>query len=709
VAKYLAFNIINELKKAVQYHQSGELEKSEKIYKKILKINPNHSDSLWLLGLIAHQVGKSDKAINLINKAIQNNPKNPIYHNDLGIVFQCQGKLNDATSCFQKALQLKSDFVLAYNNLGNVFKEQGRLSEAISCYQKALQLKPDLAEPYFNIGNAFKEQGKVNEAISYFQKAVKLMPGFAGAYNNMGNAFKEQGRLSEAISCYQKALQLKPDHANAYNNLGNVFKDLKKSDEAIACYKKALDINPNFAEAYSQLTNQLQQTCAWQELEGLSAKLDGLTKKSLDSGTKPGESPFISLSRHTDPALNFAIARSWSCDIARSMSNLKIHFTFDERKLFKRKIAVGYLSNDFCNHPVAHLMLSLFGLHNRDEFEIFCYSYGEDDGSYYRERIKRDCDKFIDIRDLNYIDAAKCIYKDQIDILVDLTGHTSNNRLSICALRPAPIQVSYLGFPGTTGADFFDYTITDRIVTPEDHAPYYSENFVYMPHCYQVNDHTQVISNRDWKEMDFGLPEDTFVFCSFNQPYKIERIIFNVWINILLQVPESVLWLSLENKTAETNLRHESEARDLKSERLIFSNRLPPDEHLKRLKLADMALDTRIYNGGATTSNALWAGVPVLTLQGNHFASRMSASILTSIGLTEMITYSLEEYETLAVRLAHHPDEFQTIRQKLAQNRLTAPLFDTPRFARNLETAYTEMWKIFLAGERPRQIEVLEI
>jgi protein O-GlcNAc transferase len=412
--------------------------------------------------------------------------------------------------------------------------------------------------------------------------------------------------------------------------------------------------------------------------------------------------------RHTDLSRNFAIANSWSRDIARRVSSLKMPFSFDDKRSRKTKITVGYLSNNFCNHTVAYLMLSMFGLHNRDEFEVFCYSYGEDDGSYHRKRIERDCDKFVDLHNLNHADAAKCIYEDQVDILVDLKGHTGGNRLGICALRPAPVQVRYLGLAGTTGADFFDYIITDRIVTPEDHAQHYSEKFVYMPHCYQVNDHTRAISDKDWKRADFGLPEGGFVFCSFNQGYKIEPVMFDSWMKILRQVPEGVLWLQRTNKTAEKNLGLEAEARGVKPERLIFSQKLPPNEHLARLRLADLALDTRIVNGAATTGDALWAGLPVIILQGGHFASRMSSSILTAIGLPELITHGLEDYEALAVRLAQNPGELQTIRQRLAKNRLTKPLFDTPRFARTLEKAYKEMWEIFLAGERPRQIEVRE-
>jgi len=803
-------NIGNELRRAFQYYQSGQLQKAEGICKRILEIDPGHSDCLHLLGVIVNHVGKRNVAANLVNKAIQNNPENPIYYNTLGVLFQGQGRSEEAISCYrkvlklkpdhpdpyynmgnafkgqgksekaiacyQKALQLKPDYADAYNNMGNVFQDQGKSEEAVACYQKALQLKPDYADaynnmgnvfegqgrwdeaiscyrkvlklkpdhpdPYYNMGNAFKGQSKPEEAIACYQKALQLKPDFADAYNNMGNVFQAQGKSEEAVACYQKALQLKPDLVGTYNNMGNVFQDQGKlkgaiscyqkavrlkpdyadaynnmgiafqdqgrSEEAIACYQKALELKPDLADACNHLVHQLQHTCAWQNLGSLTAKLDGLTGGALNNGTRTAEAPFVSLARHNDLSHNFAVAKSWSCDIARSMSDLKMRFSFDGKRSGKTRIVVGYLSNNFQNHTMAHLMLGLFGLHNRDEFQISCYSYGDDDGGLYRKGIQRDCDKFVDIRNLSHAEAAKCIYEDQVDILVDLMGHTRGSRLYISALRPAPIQARYLGLAGTTGADFFDYIITDRIITPEDHAQHYSETFVYLPHSYQVNDRTQAISNRAWKRAEFGLPEDSFVFCSFNQAYKIEPVMFDSWMKILRQVPEGVLWLQRANETVEKNLRLETEARGVKPERLIFSQKLPPDEHLARLRLADLSLDTRIVNGAATTSDALWVGVPVITLQGGHFASRMSSSILTAIGLSELVTHTLEDYEAVAVRLARNPGELQAIRQRLEKNRLTEPLFDTPRFAGNLEKAYKEMWEIFLGGERPRQIEVAE-
>jgi protein O-GlcNAc transferase len=678
-------------------------------YQKALQLHPTDVDAYYNLGFVFQEKGLHEEAIASFWKALQLNPTLDEAYGRIGLALQEKGQFDESIRCYKKAVELNPNNLIALYGLGTALTEKGELDSAITYYQKALLINPNHAQVYTNLGIIFQEKGELDSAITYYQKALLIDPNLAQVYTNLGIIFQGKGELDSAITYYQKALLINPKLAEAYSNLGAAFEEKGQWGEAVLdCYKKALEINPDLPEAYSQLTYQVQQTCNWQDLEAMTVKLDSLTRKALDTGTKPAETPFMSIIRHADPSLNFAIAKSWSHDIERAMSKLKIRFSFNDRKPGKTKIIIGYLSDRFRNTATAHLMLSLFGLHNRDEFSIYSYSYGKDDGSSYRARIAQDCDKFVDISSLSDVTAARCIYEDQVDILVDLKGHTRGSRLAIRALRPAPIQVSYLGFAGTTGADFIDYIITDKIVTPEDHLPYYSEKCVYMPHCYLVNDHTQPISNKDFNKVDFGLPENCFVFCSFNQPYKIDPIMFNVWMRILQQVPESVLWLLFGNKIAKDNLRQEAEARGVKSERLIFAKSLPKDEHLSRLKLADLALDTRIVNGHTTTSDALWAGVPVITLQGSHFASRVSSSILSALGLSDLITHSLEAYEALAVRLANNPVEIREIRKRVAENRRGEPLFDTARFVRNLETAYKEMWKIFLAGEAPRQIEVLE-
>jgi protein O-GlcNAc transferase len=702
-------NIKKTIQSAYAQYQAGNLKQAEFLCRKILEKESANVEVLNFMGVIHFQNNNYDAAIKYFKKALKYKQDFVDAHYNLANALKITGDIDEAVAHYEKAIQINPNYVNAYNNLGTIYQDKKKLDEAFSYFQKAITLNSNHADAQFNIGNIFRENNQIEKAITHYEKAIQINPNFAGAYNNLGSAYMEKREIDKAIHFFEKALKLNPNLAGVYSNLGCAFLEKGQLDESVIAFgKKALEINPDLAEAYSLLTHEMQQMCNWQEFEALTSTLDRLTRKALDAGTKPVETPFTSITRNASPSINFAIAKSWSHDIERMMSNMNIHFSFDERKTSKRKIVIGYLSDRFGNTATANLMLSLFGLHDRDNFKIYCYSYGKDDGSYYRARIEKDCDKFIDISGLSDEASARRIHEDQVDILVDLKGHTKDSRLAVSALRSAPVQVSYLGFPGTTGSDFIDYIISDRIVTPEEHKLFYSEKFVYMPHCYQVNDHTQAIAEKEWKKADFGLPENSFVFCSFNQPYKIDPLIFDVWMRILKQVPESVLWLLFGNKIAEENLKREAEARGVKSERLIFAKSLPKDEHLSRLKLADLALDTRIVNGHTTTSDALWAGIPVITLQGNHFASRVSSSILAAIGIPELITRTLAEYEALAVRLALDAFKLKEIRQKIGRNRISAPLFDTPRFVRNLETAYKEMWKIFSAGDAPRQIEVLE-
>jgi protein O-GlcNAc transferase len=424
--------------------------------------------------------------------------------------------------------------------------------------------------------------------------------------------------------------------------------------------------------------------------------------------------PFLNLARHPDPSLNYKVARAWSKEISDRMAAVsRFHpvrkSMFGGNKLKKRRISIGYLSNNFKNHPTAHLVQGMFRLHDRGKFKIYCYSYGEDDKSSYREKIKTGCDQFVDLRMLSHVDAARRIYDDRIDILIDLVGYMKANRLSIPALRPAPVQARWLGMAGTTGADFFDYLITDAVVSPEAHAPFYSEVMVYMPHCYQINDNTQLIPENGFKRTDFGLPENGFVFCCFSTRYKIDPVMFGAWMRILKRVPESVLWILGDGNTAEENLKRAAEQNGINCNRLVFAKKIAREDHLMRLRLADLALDTRIVNGAITTSDALWSGVPLITLRGSHFASRMSSSILSAVELPELVTHSLDGFEALAVRLAGEPGELQAIRQKLARKHSSAPLFDTALFVRNLELAFEKMWGVYLSGAAPQPIRVGEI
>ncbi len=540
------------------------------------------------------------------------------------------------------------------------------------------------------------------------RKALAIKPDYAEAHNNLGVALQELGKLDEAVASYHKALAIEPDYAEAHNNLGGALQELGKLDESITAYRESLRIKPDYDTAAVNLLHQLRHACAWPDVDRLEHKVGEFTKQSIREGGNVALRPFGNITVCADTSENYAVAQARSGEIAKKMSALKTDFQMSGRRSPKPRITIGYLSSDFKNHPVAHLMLSLFGLHDRKDFTVFTFSYGRNDESGYRERIKNDSDEFFDLQATDHLEAAGRIFESGVDILVDLNGHTRNNRLEICALRPAPVQAAYLGFPGTTGADFLDYIITDRIVTPEDQSPYYSEQLVYLPHCYQINDHKQKISDVPFTRSDFGLPENGFVFCSFNNNYKIEQVMFGVWMNLLKKAPDSVLWLFKSNDMAERNLMSEAQARGVDVDRLIFAEKMPKDQYLARCRLADLALDTRICGGHTTTSDALWAEVPVVTMLGAHFASRVSASLLNAVGLPELITHDLEDYEALAFRLSQNPDELDDLKAKLAHNRLSEPLFDTPRFVGNLESAYRRMWDNYLSGEPPSRIDVIE-
>jgi predicted O-linked N-acetylglucosamine transferase (SPINDLY family) len=379
-------------------------------------------------------------------------------------------------------------------------------------------------------------------------------------------------------------------------------------------------------------------------------------------------------------------------------------FTFNRKR--RKKITIGYLSNRFRNAASAHLTLGLYGIHDRKDFNIHCYSYGIDDGSTYRKHIAAQCDKFVDINAVGHIEAAKKIFEDRVDILVDMKGFTRNNRMEICALRPAPVQVNYLGFTGTTGADFMDYIDTDNVVTPEAEAPCYSVRFIYMPSSYMFQDGCKKISGTKPSRDDFGLPENDFVFCNFNLPYKIDPAIFDRWMEILRNVPDSVLWLLDGTRAYKKNIAIEAEKRGVRKERLRFTQPLPIAEHLKRHQLADLVLDTATVNGHTTTSDALWAGVGVVTIKGSHFMSRVSASLLGAIGLPELITANGDDYVSLAIRIANNRREFNAISEKLVRNRLKKPLFDTKRFVRDLEQGYRMIWDRYLSGGKPIHIAI---
>ncbi len=466
-------------------------------------------------------------------------------------------------------------------------------------------------------------------------------------------------------------------------------------------YQAALKLAPGMVAFGASLLTEMQQLCDWSRLDELC---EYQRRSALEHPERPVQ-PFGLLSIPSTPMEQLACAQNFARSLAGSVAADRKRLALGFDRAPHKRLRVGYLSADFHGHATAYLAAEMFELHDRNRFEVIAYSYGPDDGSEIRARLQRGFERFIDVRLHSYADAAAAIHADGVEILVDLKGYTVHARPEILALRPAPVQVNYLGYPGTMGADFIDYIVGDRFVTPVSRAGEFSENLVLMPDSYQVNDRRRQIAATPPRQA-LGLPENSFVFCCFNQPYKILPDVFAVWMRMLEAVPGSVLWLLELDRWVAPNLRREASARGVDPARLVFAPLLPLAEHLGRLSAADLFLDTHPYNAHTSTSDALWTGLPVLTCTGETFASRVAGSLLAAAGVPELITCSLAEYEALGLRLARTPGELAELRRRLSRSRDAAPLFDTPRFVRNLETAYETMWRIHQAGGAPRLIEL---
>lgn len=513
------------------------------------------------------------------------------------------------------------------------------------------------------------------------------------AHANLGALLLDLGHSDAAGEFLRQAVSLVPELPEPHFNLGRIMELSGDAATAASHFRDAHHLAPDQPKFLSQLVHAQQKCCDWAALGPRCRRLDHLNGLALASGRPVAESPFKSISRTDDPDVNLAIAKSWAAAIRRRAASGAAPLPPRNMQKSQKIITIGYLSDRFRNAATGHQMASIFGLHDRGCFRIHTYSYGADDGSVYRRRIADGSDRFVDIAGMDDCAVARLIRSHGVDILVDLKGHTHNHRLGISARLPAPVQVAYLGFPGSTGADFFDFILVDPVVAPPQDRGYFTEIPVCLPHCYYPTDHRQPVDPLIPRRSAVGLPEKAFVFCSFNQAFKIDPIMFDCWMAVLRDVPDSVLWLSEGGETVAANLRREAERRDVAPERLVFAGHLPKPQHLARLKLADLCMDTRIYNGHTTTADALWVGVPVVTLKGRHFASRVSASLLTALGIEELITVDLSGYRDLCAALALDHRRLAGLRDKIAAHRRIMPLFDTPKFVRGLERAYRQMWQ----------------
>jgi predicted O-linked N-acetylglucosamine transferase (SPINDLY family) len=559
-----------------------------------------------------------------------------------------------------------------------------------------------LAEALSSLGNVLQDQGRLQEAVSHYREAIAIAPDTALHHNNLGCALVRLGQVAEAAASLRKAIALQPDFVAAHLNLGNAASLLGERAEALGCYEIALRIDPGNASARDAVLFEMQRMCDWSRFDELCEA----QRRAVRERSPHSISPFSLLTIPATRAEHLLCARAYSARLVQSVNRdrARLNFRFG-LPVQKPRLKIGYLSADYHEHVTAYVMAEMFELHDRKAFEVTAYSYGPDDRSAMRSRLVRGFDRFIDISRHPHADAASLIHEDGIDILVDLKGYTQDARPEIAALRPAPIQAAYMGYPGILGADFIDYYIADRFVIPPEHASDYTEKLVLLPGCYYVNDRRKPAPPTP-PRAELGLPEHAFVFCSFNQSCKILPQIFAAWMRLLQAVPGSVLWLLEENRWAVDNLRREARARGVEPARLHFAKKLPLERHLARVGAADLFLDTLPYNAHTTATDALWAGVPVITCPGETHASRVAGSLLKAAGLPELITSTMAEYEALAVSLAQDLDRLRALRERLMRSRASAPLFDTPAFVRGLETAYTRMWQFHVAGRQPQEIDL---
>jgi protein O-GlcNAc transferase len=657
--------------------------------------------AVWL-----QSCGAIEEAIEYYGKALAAAPDLVEAVYNIGILRYEQKKWPAAIAHFEKVLQQKPDFTDAAFNLAAALKENGSYTEAAEMYLKTLQLDPNLPLAHYYRARCLQSTGDHTGAIVDFQRAIALEPDNALYWFHLAGSVLKTKSIDHVLACYQKALNLKPNWDRAHYNLAVALRLKGRLEDAIAHMQRALELNPAFEDAQAYIFRLAQHACDWPLTARAAAQLDALTDRQLQQDMKTAEVPMASLRRQANPRRNASIARSWSRHIARKTARLTDRPIFKFSRRSTDRLRIGYLSSDFKDHAVAHQIRGMLAAHNRQNFEIFGYVANADDGTRYRRLLCDACDQTRDIHGLSPTAAARKIYADSIHILVEMTGHSRDSLLSIASMRPAPIQVSYLGFLGSTGAEYIDYTLADNVVVPPAHTIHYSEKVVYLPHCYQVNDDQQPISKRSFDRRDFSLPADGFVFCCFNQPYKIDSQLFSAWMTILNSVDGSVLWLIERSALAKNNLKHAAEKAGVDPARLVFTGFIPLEDNLARLKLADLVLDTWQYNGGATTSNALWAGVPVLTVPGGHWVSRMTASALAAIGMPELIAPDRVSYQKIAIDLACQPARLSALRRKLAKQRVNTPLFDTRLFTQHLETAFQTMWARYASNQAPIGFDV---
>ena len=639
-------NFKDVLKKAKEYHQNGDLISAINTYLKIIDIEENDPEVNFYLGTAYLQSGAFENSIKYLKKSLESKTSNPMIFNNLGIAFKEIFEFEKAKENFNEALKIKKDFAQAYNNQGIIFRK-------LKDFDKSLQ---------------------------FLKKAIELKPNYSEAFNNTGNTFNDMGNKEEAIRNYKKAIQLNPNYLDAYLNIGTCYQELKNYNEAKKNYLKVKEIDPYFDFINGKILHLNMNICNWETFDDEKKIIESsITNNSITD-------PFLFLSASDNPEFHRKLSENY---IKKKYNKYSINIIKTKNKIPK----IGYFSPDFSNHPVLHLMQDTFKNHDKNNFEIYAFSFGLKTRSESHYKIKKYFKKFNYIDNISDKNVANLCREIGIDIAVDLCGHTAENRMGLFAERVGRYQLNYLGYPGTTGAHFMDYILTDKNIIPEKERKYYTEKVLYLPNCYQSNPTNDLISKKNYSRGDFNLPENKFIYCSFNNHNKITPQIFLSWMKILKRVENSVLWLYLTNEDAKKNILLEASKVKINKDRIIFASSIEHSEHLKRLNLADLFLDTFPYNAHTTGSDALRMGLPMITLKGKSFASRVLASILSTNDLDELVTEDLKDYENLAVNLGLNHTNFKKLKKKVKEESSKSILFNNTKFTKDLEDIYTDILK----------------
>jgi predicted O-linked N-acetylglucosamine transferase (SPINDLY family) len=721
----------NSLNSAIALFQNGDFQASKEILEKVLVSNPNHSQAHEFLAYIAGNTGQAELSQKHLIQACAQSDCSAFALYYLGSSYLELANYSQAAVYFEKALQKQENFFEALHDLGTTQAHLDLQEAALDSYTKALSLRQDSPELYFNLARLQDDYCHFEQALQYYNQSIELSPHFVEAIANKAITLKELKRYQEAFDAYDLAIQLQPNYAEAWSNKGLAFSDLRRYQEALECYEQAIKLKPNYLDAWVNksaalhaLKRYTQAIEAYQQVIKLNPDTNCIYGSLVHAkSTICDWSNYDQDVKYINQMINDGISVippfAWLLLSNSEESNLKATklFTahqYPERKnniLFLgkeniKKIKLGYYSHDFYNHATAFLMAEFFELHNKERFEIVAFSFSPNMHDEMQQRLVNAFDQFIDVNVMTDQQVAELSREMGIDIAIDLKGYTTNCRTGIFSYRAAPIQVNYLGYPASMGANYMDYLIADHIIIPKENQPFFTEKIAYLPNSYQVNDSKRKVSERIFTRAELGLPDNGFVYCCFNNNLKITPHVFDSWARILKQVPGSVLWLLEDNVLAKANLIQEAQSRGLSEDRIVFAGRLDLPEHLARHRLADLFIDTLPCNAHTTASDALWVGLPVLTILGETFAGRVAASLLSAIDMPELITKNLDEYEALAIDLAGNPEKLKALKEKLKQKRFTTPLFNTQLSTNHIESAYIKMYERYQAGLPPEYLQI---